>query len=69
MEVDEETCAAVARAERTALDIAARDAREKKAAAQAFRKEVLEEDDEEEEEEEDGGIAADALDELTGVTE
>ena len=70
MEVDEETCAAVARAERTALDVAARDAREKKAAAQAFRKEVLEEDDEEEEEEEeDGGIAADALDELTGVTE
>ena len=68
--MDEETCAAVARAERTALDVAARDAREKKAAAQAFRKEVLEEDDEEEEEEEeDGGIAADALDELTGVTE
>ena len=64
MEVDEETCAAVARAERAALDAAARDAKEKKAAAQAFRKEVLEEEDEEEEEEEDGGIGADALDEL-----
>ena len=65
MEVDEETCAAVARAERAALDFAARDAKEKKAAAQAFRKEVLEEEDEEEEEEEeDGGIDADALDEL-----
>jgi len=65
MEVDEETCAAVARAERAALDAAARDVKEKKAAAQAFRKEVLEEEDEEEEEEEeDGGIGADALDEL-----
>ena len=64
MEVDEETCAAVARAVRAELDVAARDAKEKKAAAQAFRKEVLEEEDEEEEEEEDGGIGADALDEL-----